>query len=167
MTPTRTSSPSDNVPDETSVAESRELAPTFKQAIADETATTSTEVDAQPRNGAVEAASARVKESSLSNVDGISKDPKLDAEESKEAATEQAVDEKEWSIWTPTETKFVVFAASLAAFFSPVSAQIYFPALDVLAHDMHVSSSLINLSVTTYMVSSAHHSSRYRSVSKS
>ncbi len=42
--------------------------------------------------------------------------------------------------------------ASWAGFFSPVSGQIYFPALNPLARDLHVSASLINLTLTSYMV---------------
>ena len=37
-------------------------------------------------------------------------------------------------------------------FFSPLSANIYFPALNPLARDLHVSNELINLSLTSYMV---------------
>jgi len=39
-----------------------------------------------------------------------------------------------------------------AAFFSPLSANIYFPALTSLSQDLHVSNSLINLSLTSYMI---------------
>lgn len=42
--------------------------------------------------------------------------------------------------------------ASWAGFFSPVSANIYFPALETLARDLHVSNSLINLTLTSYMI---------------
>lgn len=42
--------------------------------------------------------------------------------------------------------------ASWAGFFSPVSGQIYFPALVPLATDLHVSNSLINLTLTSYMI---------------
>ena len=48
--------------------------------------------------------------------------------------------------------KYVVFTAAGAGFFSSLSAQIYFPALDALAQDLGVSSSSINLTVTSYMV---------------
>lgn len=42
--------------------------------------------------------------------------------------------------------------ASWAGFFSPVSANIYFPALNTLARDLHVSNTLINLTLTSYMI---------------
>lgn len=57
-----------------------------------------------------------------------------------------------FSIFTPNQKKFIVFMASWAGFFSPVSANIYLPALNPLASSLNVSSSLINLTLTSYMV---------------
>ncbi|KAK5085961.1 hypothetical protein LTR05_005251 [Lithohypha guttulata] len=57
-----------------------------------------------------------------------------------------------FSIFTSTQKKFIVFMASWAGFFSPVSANIYLPALNPLASSLNVSSSLINLTLTSYMV---------------
>lgn len=54
-----------------------------------------------------------------------------------------------FSLW---EKRLIVLGAALSAFFSPLTAQIYFPALNVLADDFRVSISKINLTVTTYMV---------------
>jgi hypothetical protein len=48
--------------------------------------------------------------------------------------------------------RYIVFTAAGAGFFSSLSAQIYFPALNTLAEDLNVSASLINLTVTSYMV---------------
>ena len=62
------------------------------------------------------------------------------------------IEEAPWSVWTPREKRFIIITASVAAFFSPISAQIYLPALVPLAVDLKVSYSLINLSVTTYLV---------------
>ncbi|KAL9092029.1 MAG: hypothetical protein Q9159_001027 [Coniocarpon cinnabarinum] len=56
------------------------------------------------------------------------------------------------SVFSPARKKFIVTMAACAAFFSPLSAAIFFPALNPLAHDLHVSSGLINLSLTTYMI---------------
>lgn len=42
--------------------------------------------------------------------------------------------------------------ASWAGFFSPVSATIYLPALNPLAEQLHVSNTLINLTLTSYMI---------------
>lgn len=60
--------------------------------------------------------------------------------------------EAPWSIWAPREKMFIIVTASVAAFFSPIPAQIYLPALVPVAVDLKVSYGLINLSVTTYLV---------------
>ena len=56
------------------------------------------------------------------------------------------------SIFTRHQKWFIVFMASWAGFFSPVSGQIYFPALNTIAADLHVSNTLINLTLTSYMI---------------
>lgn len=61
--------------------------------------------------------------------------------------------EQPYSVFSKGEIRFIVFCASLAALFSPLSANIYYPALTTLATDLNVSNSLINLTVTTYLVS--------------
>jgi len=60
--------------------------------------------------------------------------------------------EKDYSIFTAWQKRFIVFAATMGAFFSPFTTQIYFPALTSIAKDLHVSNSKINLTMTTYMV---------------
>ncbi|ETI20657.1 hypothetical protein G647_06999 [Cladophialophora carrionii CBS 160.54] len=57
-----------------------------------------------------------------------------------------------YSVFTRRQKIFIVFMASWAGFFSPVSGQIYFPALNALAKDLHVSNTLINLTLTSYMI---------------
>lgn len=57
-----------------------------------------------------------------------------------------------YSTFTTGEKRMIVLAAALAAFFSPLTGQIYFPALNVIAKDFNVTASQINLTVTTYMV---------------
>lgn len=57
-----------------------------------------------------------------------------------------------YSVFTPNQKRFIVFMASWAGFFSPVSGQIYFPALNSLSRDLHVSNGMINLTLTSYMV---------------
>lgn len=59
-----------------------------------------------------------------------------------------ADDEMPWSIWTSRQKKRIVLAASFAALLSPLSSQIYLPALDDLARDLHVSDTLVDLSIT-------------------
>ncbi|KAK5119583.1 hypothetical protein LTR85_007412 [Meristemomyces frigidus] len=57
-----------------------------------------------------------------------------------------------FSIFTTKQKRFIVFMVALAGFFSPLSANIYFPALNTLAVDFNVSSAIINLTLTTYMI---------------
>ena len=46
----------------------------------------------------------------------------------------------------------MIIIGSFAGLISPLSSSIYLPALNSLAHDMGVSVSLINLTITTYLV---------------
>lgn len=62
--------------------------------------------------------------------------------------------EPPFSIFTPRERRFIVVMASLAALFSPLAANIYYPALNTLSKDLHESLSKINLTITTYLVRS-------------
>ncbi|KAJ6172531.1 hypothetical protein N7470_001598 [Penicillium chermesinum] len=64
----------------------------------------------------------------------------------------EAVGDVDYSIFPSSQRRFIVFMASWAGFFSPVSSQNYFPALNTLAKDLHVSNSLINLTLTSYMI---------------
>lgn len=58
-----------------------------------------------------------------------------------------------YSIYSARQKKVILLAGSFAAFFSPVSSNIYFPAIITIAKDLHVSLSHISLTVTTYQVS--------------
>jgi predicted MFS family arabinose efflux permease len=60
---------------------------------------------------------------------------------------------KPFSIFTHAQKLGIVMAAAVAAFFSPLTASVYLPALPAIAKDFGVSYSAINLTVTTYMVS--------------
>lgn len=57
-----------------------------------------------------------------------------------------------YSVFTPTQKRFIILTAALASSFSPLSANIYYPALNSIAKDLRVSPSQINLTITTYMV---------------
>ena len=47
---------------------------------------------------------------------------------------------------------FITSMVTFAAFFSPLSSSIFFPALNTLAATFNVSNSLINLTITSYMI---------------
>ncbi|RYP30637.1 hypothetical protein DL767_006137 [Monosporascus sp. MG133] len=61
-------------------------------------------------------------------------------------------DDPNYSVFTPWEKRGIVLGAALGALFSPLSAQIYLPALPAVASDLDVSISKINLTITTYMI---------------
>lgn len=57
-----------------------------------------------------------------------------------------------YSIFSKKKKIFIIFMSALAGFFSPLSANIYFPALNPIAADLGVSNSAITLTLTTYMI---------------
>ena len=46
----------------------------------------------------------------------------------------------------------IILTASFLALISPISASIYLPAINTISQDLHVSITLMNLTITTYMV---------------
>lgn len=62
--------------------------------------------------------------------------------------------QKPYSIFTKHQKRLIILVAAITSTFSPLSANIYFPALNSIAKDLKVSPSQINLTITTYMVSS-------------
>lgn len=65
-----------------------------------------------------------------------------------------AVDQEEYSVFTVNQKRAIVAAASLASFYSPLSSSIYFPALETIASTLGVSTSKVDITVTTYLVNS-------------
>lgn len=57
-----------------------------------------------------------------------------------------------YSVFSGRQRQYIVFMVACGGFFSPLSANIYFPALNSLSKDLSVSNELINLSLTTYMI---------------
>jgi len=62
-------------------------------------------------------------------------------------------DHRDFSVFTVGQKRAIVSVGSFAAFFSPLSSSIYFPALDTIAKALSVSTTKVNLTVTTYLVS--------------
>jgi hypothetical protein len=56
------------------------------------------------------------------------------------------------SVFSKWQRITYVYVASLAAFASPVSSSIYYPAMLTLAKDLNTSLTNINLSITAYVV---------------
>ncbi|KAF2849810.1 MFS general substrate transporter [Plenodomus tracheiphilus IPT5] len=82
----------------------------------------------------------------------------LEASSKREELTADAPDllslrtDQPYTVFNSRRITFIIFIAAFARLMSPLSAAAYFPALNVLAHDMIVSSASINLTVTTYMI---------------
>lgn len=57
-----------------------------------------------------------------------------------------------YTVFSPSMRRFVVIMAAWASFFSPLSGNIYYPALNSLADEFNTSSSNMNLTLTTYMI---------------
>lgn len=56
------------------------------------------------------------------------------------------------TVLTERKKIMTIAIAAIVGFLAPVSANIYYPAIDQLSDDLHVSVSKINLTITTYMV---------------
>lgn len=62
------------------------------------------------------------------------------------------VAKEDYSVFTVGQKRAIIFAGSFAAWFSPMTGSIYFPALDVIANDLNVSDSNMSVTVTTYLI---------------
>ncbi|KAK1991987.1 MFS general substrate transporter [Colletotrichum falcatum] len=61
-------------------------------------------------------------------------------------------DEADYSVHSSTYKRILVFSSSFASLLSPLSSYIYYPALSSISRDLRVSDTLVNLSMTTYLV---------------
>ncbi|KAK0635974.1 major facilitator superfamily domain-containing protein, partial [Bombardia bombarda] len=57
-----------------------------------------------------------------------------------------------YTVYTQWQKRSIVVGAAVCAFFNPLTAQVYLPALNVLSKEFNVTPADINLTVTTYMV---------------
>lgn len=63
-----------------------------------------------------------------------------------------AVAKEAFSVFSTNQKRVIVVVASLAAWFSPMTGMIYYPALNKIASDLHVTSSQVNITATTYVI---------------
>ena len=61
-------------------------------------------------------------------------------------------DNTKYSNFTKGEKKWIVLLVAFAGMFSPLSSFIYYPAIHTIALDLGVTITLINLTVTSYMI---------------
>lgn len=59
---------------------------------------------------------------------------------------------EDYSVFTIGQKRAIIFAGSFAAWFSPMTGSIYFPALDRIGEDLGVSDSAMSITVTTYLI---------------
>jgi hypothetical protein len=57
-----------------------------------------------------------------------------------------------YSIFSPAMKMWIIFLVSISALISPFAATTYYPALNVLSDVLHISPTMTNISITTYMV---------------
>lgn len=57
-----------------------------------------------------------------------------------------------YSIFSHRQKKIIISFASIAAFLSPLSSQIYLPAVEQIAQDFHTTNNRINLTITTFLI---------------
>ena len=62
------------------------------------------------------------------------------------------VAKEDYSVFTVGQKRSIIFAGSFAAWFSPMTGSIYFPALDQIGADLGVSDSAMSVTVTTYLI---------------
>ncbi|KAI1656851.1 MFS general substrate transporter [Daldinia decipiens] len=72
----------------------------------------------------------------------------------KESADTLPVEEipPRFTVYKPWQKRLIVLSAAFSALFASWTAQIYLPALNIAAADLHVSTTRINLTVTSYMI---------------
>lgn len=61
-------------------------------------------------------------------------------------------DTSAYTVFSQSTRRWIIALATAASFVSPLTANIYFPALNPIADDLGVSTSLINLTLTSYMI---------------
>ncbi|KAF8534895.1 major facilitator superfamily domain-containing protein [Trichophaea hybrida] len=55
-------------------------------------------------------------------------------------------------LFSLSKKKAIIYLVAVAALFSPLSSNIYFPALQSIAKDLHVSSAMVQTTVSSYMI---------------
>ena len=60
--------------------------------------------------------------------------------------------ETKYSEFTKAQKRWIILLVAFAGMFSPLSSFIYYPAIDTIASDLRVTITLVNLTVTSYMI---------------
>jgi predicted MFS family arabinose efflux permease len=89
-------------------------------------------------------------ESDARNMSGTS--PANDIDEEHEQSPPLPRDDPVYSTFTTAEKRWIVFLVAYAGLFSPLSSFVYYPALYSLARDLHITLTMANLSIPSYIV---------------
>ena len=76
----------------------------------------------------------------------------MSSPQQKTEPVQQDTPEEPYSVFTKRQKWVIAIAASISTFFSPLSSSIYYPAINTVASDLHVSNTLINLTITVFSV---------------
>jgi hypothetical protein len=84
-------------------------------------------------------------------------DEPVEAEDMEKATRQPTVESlgEPYSIYTHRQKIGIIFTASFVSILSPMGSNIFIPAFNSVASDLHVSASMVNLTLTTYLVSLA------------
>ncbi|KAL1604025.1 hypothetical protein SLS60_005617 [Paraconiothyrium brasiliense] len=95
------------------------------------------------------------------SLDNPEKGQKLDAvtkdveKGSEEVALQRQVSGPPYSIFTPRMKIWIIFLVSVSALISPFGATLFYPVLNVLSDVLHVTPTMTNVAITTYMIAQA------------
>ncbi|KAI1282808.1 major facilitator superfamily domain-containing protein [Xylaria sp. FL0933] len=78
--------------------------------------------------------------------------PEKESSQSDTVESDTVVIPSAHSVYTSREKTLLVISAAFSGLFASWTAQIYLPALNNAAHDLHTSTKKINLTVTSYMI---------------
>lgn len=77
-----------------------------------------------------------------------------DVEQGAEEVTlQRTVSGPPYSMFTSRMKMWIIFLASVSALISPFGATVFYPVLNVLSDELHVTPTKTNVAITTYMVS--------------
>ncbi|KAK6509896.1 hypothetical protein TWF481_004624 [Arthrobotrys musiformis] len=69
-----------------------------------------------------------------------------------ESVKDTPAPEKPYSVFSLAQKKWIVFLLTLSAFFSPFSSTVYLPALLPVQQELGITTTQVNLSLTTYLI---------------
>ncbi|KAF9736295.1 hypothetical protein PMIN06_008270 [Paraphaeosphaeria minitans] len=72
-----------------------------------------------------------------------------------EVTLQRTVSGPPYSIFTPRMKLWIIFLVSVSALISPFGATLFYPVLNVLSDELHVTPTKTNIAITTYMIAQA------------